>query len=125
MFDLSKWSDIMSIAAAIPAVCGAVWFIVRLAVIRLEKSRIRHKAELLQTVKDGDAALNVKLDSKVHELETSLADFKKDIDKDMAHLKETYNGELKFLGQKIEELRKEVHNQHGQLVDLLLKMIDK
>ena len=43
----------------------------------------------------------------------------------MEHLKETYKSEISFLGQKIEELRSEVHVQHGQLVALLRMMIGK
>lgn len=46
------------------------------------------------------------------------------VEKDFAHIRETYNGEIRNLGQKIEDLRSELRNQHGSLVHLLTKLIE-
>lgn len=43
--------------------------------------------------------------------------------KDVAHIRETYNNEIRNLGNKIEELREEVRSQHSQLVSLLTKLV--
>ncbi len=43
--------------------------------------------------------------------------------KDVAHIRETYNNEIRNLGNKIEELREEVRGQHSQLVTLLTKLV--
>lgn len=45
--------------------------------------------------------------------------------KDVAHIRETYNSEIRNLGVKIEDLREEVRTQHSQLVTLLTKLVSE
>lgn len=89
------------------------------------KDKKRQAATILQDAKECDAALKLHLENKIHEIDSKLISLKENVDKDLSHLKETYQSEIKFLGDKIAELRKEVHDQHGQLVQLLTKMIGK
>lgn len=124
MIDITNMSTLMGLAGAVTALGGA-WLTIRKVAKDIRMSKKRQSAELLQLAKEADTALKLELNNKIHELEGKLIDLQEDMQKDLFHLKETYNGELRFLGQKIEELRKEVHDQHGQLVALLMKMIDK
>lgn len=124
MPEVVTMSALMGLAGAI-TVLGGAWMTLRKVSKELHSSKERQQAKVLQAAKEADALLKLELNSKIKELEIKLADLKDDVEKDMVHLKETYNGELRFLGQKIEELRKEVHDQHSQLVSLLMKMIDK
>jgi hypothetical protein len=123
MIETVNLSTLMAIAMAVTTIGGA-WLTIR----RISKDSARqkeiHGAKILQAAKEADQALRLKLESRVHELENDLESLKDSVAKDIAHLRETYNGEIKFLGQKIEELRSEVRNQHGQLVQLLSKMIE-
>lgn len=124
MYEVINITALMGTAAAITALGGA-WLTIRKVIRDLEKQRSHRDATILQAAKEADALMKSKLDNKIHDLESQLKIFKEGNDKDLTHLKETYNGEIKFLGQKIEELRSEVRNQHGQLVQLLSKMLDK
>ena len=124
MADLINMSTILSIAAIVTAVGGA-WLTVRKIAKDLERQKKLHTTEILQAAREADSSLRTKLEGRIHELEIDMKSIKENHQKDIAHMKETYNGELRFLGQKIEELRSEVRNQHGQLVQLLSKMIEK
>lgn len=91
----------------------------------IEKGKTMQSEATLKLAKDADAVLKSKFEGKTHELETRIEAIKESTEKDIAHLKETYNNEIKYLGQKLDDLRNEVHSQHSQLVQLLTKMIDK
>lgn len=62
--------------------------------------------------------------AQIDELEAKVDNQNISTQKDMTHLRETYNGEIRVLGGKIEDLRSELRNQHGQLVGLLSKMLE-
>jgi hypothetical protein len=83
----------------------------------IEKSKVSILNERQLVQKEFEARL-AELEQKVIAQEAS-------VEKDLAHLRETYNGEIRNLGQKIEDLRSELRNQHTQMVSLLTKMIDK
>lgn len=90
-----------------------------------KKLKERQAANILQSAKDHDAEMKIHLENRIHDIEIKVSALKENIEKDIAHLKESYQSEVRFLGQKIEELREQVHDQHSQLVALLTKMIDK
>lgn len=117
-------ATIMSLAAVVSAVGGAYMTIRKIA-NDAEKHKKQHSAAILQAAKEADNTLKISLENRIHELETSLRDLKEDIDKDMNHLKETYTNEIKNLGEKIENLRDELRQQHTGILTLLNKMIDK
>lgn len=124
MLEVISISAILSVSAVITTVGGA-WLTIRKIAKDSDRRRKELSAEILQHAKEADAAMKVKLESRIHDLENNIQNLKDATEKDINHLRETYNGEIKFLGQKIEELRSEVRNQHTQLVQLLTKLIDK
>jgi|SRR5581483_2205084 len=121
--DLSQYQNLVP-EAGVVITLGTAWLTVRKIARDFERSKKEQAAEILQSAKEADAAMKLKLEGKIHDLESQVKNFKENVEKDLNHLRETYNGELKFLGQKIEELRSEVRNQHSQLVQLLTKMIE-
>jgi chromosome segregation ATPase len=114
---------IMPLAVAITTLGGAY-----LTVRKISRDARREKkeqaAEILQAAKEEMSLLKAELEGKIEHVETNLNSLEKSVEKDLSHIRETYNGEIKNLGQKIEDLRSELRNQHGQLVALLTKMID-
>lgn len=88
-----------------------------------KKDREEHAAKILQQAKEEDALIKAKLEARVDKLSHELKTLQASVGKDIEHIKETYNGEIRNLGEKIEELRSELRNQHGQLVNLLSEMI--
>lgn len=90
--------------------------ILRKAKEEIEKTKIAILSERNLIQKEFEGRLG--------ELEQDLATHRASVEKDFAHVRETYNGEIRNLGQKIEDLRSELRNQHTQMVSLLTKMID-
>lgn len=113
--------EIGSLLAAVIAAWTIPWKISR----DIRKEREAEAAKVLQAAKEADSKIKAEMVAKVELLEVEFKNLKHEVDKDFAHLRETYNGALANLGQKIEELRTELRNQHGQLVSLLSEMIKK
>lgn len=114
---------ILSLAGAI-TVLGGAWLTYRKIVKDNEDEREEREAAILQTAKDEIAKEKAILDAKIGEANSRIDNLENSIEKDLAHIRETYNGEIRNLGQKIEDLRSELRNQHGSLVSLLTKLID-
>ena len=122
--DIPDMQTLLPVAGTITVV-GTAWLTIRKIAHDAEKSKKHQAAEILQAAKEEDALLKAKLDAKIETLKAQLANLELNVNKDMEHLRETYNNEIRVLGQKIEELRSELKNQHGQLVTLLTEMIKK
>lgn len=119
-----SWEMIVSVCGAISVVGGAWLTIRKIQKDARDKEQVS-KAEILQAAKEELALKELALQNEIHEVKTRVENLEKSVEKDLAHMRETYNGEIRNLGQKIEDLRSELRNQHGQLVQLLTKMISK
>lgn len=89
-----------------------------------KRSKELQAAKILQEAKEADVLLKTQLEARIEKLESKVENLEENINKDMAHLKETYTAEIKVLGEKIEQLRDELRNQHSQMVTLLSKLIE-
>lgn len=127
-------SSILGFAGAMSTFLGALWTIRKLS-RDLRRERDLESAKILQEAKEADSKLKAaweakrelhlqEVNGKIKSLEDRLNNLEESVTKDFAHVRETYNGEIRNLGDKIEDLRSELRNQHGQLVTLLGKMID-
>lgn len=47
------------------------------------------------------------------------------LEQEVKHQKDLHEGKIAELSEKIEQLREEMRRHHGQLVDLLTKMVEK
>lgn len=124
---------LVPLAVAITTLGGA-WLTIKKIARDAAKTKKEQAAEVLHAAKEADAEIRLKLDAKIdnkiqaldnkiHALDAKVKNLEANVEKDLEHLRETYNGEIRNLGQKIEELRSELRSQHGQLVALLTKMI--
>lgn len=127
-------SSLVILAGSITTLGGA-WLTIRKINNLHKKERETEAAKILQEAKENDnkikAALESRreisyneLDAKIDSLKVRLENLEDNVSKDFAHVRETYNGEIRNLGNKIEDLRSELRDQHGNLVQLLTKMID-
>src|ERR1035437_2028160 len=89
------------------------------------KERDEYAAKVMQAAKEDDAVIKAKLEAKIEALSVKINSLEASVNKDMAHLKETYTSEIKNLGDKIENLRDELRQNHSGLIDLLTKMVAK
>jgi uncharacterized membrane-anchored protein YhcB (DUF1043 family) len=110
-------------AGAITAVSGlyAGWRHIRYS---LAAKKDREKQAILDKAKDELDKVEAKLNEKIRLLHEEIEDHKQNITKDLGHMREMYDGELKNLGNKIDELRRDLSDQHSQMVALLTKLVD-
>jgi peptidoglycan hydrolase CwlO-like protein len=119
----------MSSSEILGAVVGALGSIGAVAVTfttlknSFKKELQKEIADSIASARDiADAdirAFNLRIDS----LSKEIASLENKIDKDIDHVKNIYNGEIRSLADKIENLREEVRHQHSQLVSLLTKLV--
>lgn len=121
---ITDYQGLLSIAGAI-TIIGTSYLTLRKIARDAAKAKKEQAAEILQAAKEEDAALKLKLTSKINELESQLEVLEKNIEKDMKYMKESYGAEIKNLGEKIENLRTDLSAQHGSLLALLTKLVDK
>lgn len=130
-----QFQALIALAGAV-VTFGTAWLTIRKINKEYQKDRLTESAKILQLAKEADERLKTaweskrdimvqEINSKINSLEDRLENLEQSVAKDFAHVRETYNGEIRNLGDKIEDLRSELRNQHGQLVQLLTKMIDR
>lgn len=117
------FATVEMVGTAVTAVLGCIYTYQKISRNFEEKKR-EDKAEILQNAKEELSLLKIDLELKINTVSVALKAHQVFVEKDMSHMRETYNGELKNLGEKIEDLRSDLKDQHSQLVSLLTKMID-
>lgn len=103
---------------------GTAWLTIRKIAKEAAKTKKEQAAEILQQAKEEIAIKEREIHAQLKENENRIEALEKSVEKDLQHMRETYNGEIRNLGQKIEDLRSELRNQHTQMVSLLTKMIE-
>ena len=114
---------LLSLAGVVTAIGGA-WLTVRKISKDAQAQKKEHAEDILKTAREELAAKELALNARLNAMDTRIDSLESSVDKDLQHLRETYNGEIRNLGQKIEDLRSELRNQHTQMVSLLTKMIE-
>jgi polyhydroxyalkanoate synthesis regulator phasin len=104
-----------SAATALAGVAGA-WF----------KAKKDIKAEIakdIQALKDHYKAEHEKVDLRLDAVRNEILGLEKKVERDIEHVRMTYNSEVRNLTEKVEGLREEVRQHHGQLLGLLAKLV--
>lgn len=114
---------LIPVAGAITAFGGAILTIQKI-LANAKKERESESAKILQDAKEEISSVKHKLEARIESVKSELKALEASTAKDFNHIRETYNGEIRNLGEKIEELRGELRDQHAQLVQLLSKMIE-
>lgn len=95
-------------------------------VINANKSEKKAQAnEILKCAREEIGSIEQKLLTKIQIVEDRIEILEKDVNKDITHLKESYSNEIKSLGEKIENLREELRVQHANLLNLIMKLVEK
>lgn len=106
------------------ATLGGAWLTYKQIQKASKEEAEQNNAKILQEAKEEDSKIKVELESKIQALQAQLENLETNVNKDLEHFRETYKGEIRNLGQKIEDLRSELRDQHGNLVQLLTKLIE-
>lgn len=127
-------SSILVIAGAITTILTA-WLKIRSLTKDFKKERDLERAKIIQEAKEVAAKVKADLMNQreiAHQelifkyagLETRLDNLEESVQKDLGYIRQKQEGEIRVLGDKIEDLRTELRTQHGQLITMLTKMID-
>lgn len=117
------WATIEMIGTALGTILGCFYTYQKISK-NFENKKKEHSDIILQQAKEEMALIKFDLESKINAVRVQLSNHEASVNKDLDHMRETYNGEIRNLGEKIEDLRSDLKNQHGQLVNLLTKMIE-
>lgn len=115
---------VISIVSISVALIGG-FFSIQGIIKNIKEDKQKELERVLLEAQENLSLLELKLTAKINENKAEIKTLENSVNKDLNHLKETYNTEIKNLGQKIEQLREELRSQHDSLVTLLTKMIDK
>jgi len=111
------------LAGAVTAI-GGIYTAGKHFITRAKKKKERYRQEILDQASSELARVEAALSEKIKLLEIQLAVQKDNVSRDLGHLKEVYNAEIKVLADKIDDLRKDLSDQHQSMVALLTKLVD-
>ena len=112
------------VGAAVPTI-GAVYASITHLARRARLKREERKEEILNLAKAEISRVKQSLESQIKELETELENQKVNVSKDFDNFRKAHNYEVSALGEKIEQLRDDLSQQHKALLDLLTKLVSK
>lgn len=115
---------IIEFAATISAIGGA-WLTILKIGEKGRKASLLLTTQIIKEAKENDESLKQKLESKIEAIRAELKNLEFSVNKDIVHIKETQADQLKMLGDRIDVLREELQINHGNLVNLLTKLIDR
>lgn len=91
---------------------------------RHRKHKEEYRQSILKQAKEEVEKFKTELEEKIKKLENEFELQKASVSKDFDHFRETHNAEIKILGEKIENLRQDISQQHQALVGLLTRLVD-
>ncbi|CAM6004829.1 unnamed protein product [Sphagnum balticum] len=101
--DMTDMQTLLPVAGTI-TVIGTAWLTIRKIAKDANKTKKEQAAEILHAAKEEDSLMKAKLEARIESVKAGLANLELNVNKDIGHLRETYNSEIRNLGQKIEEL---------------------
>jgi hypothetical protein len=111
-------------AAGLITAIGGVYPAISHYKAKVKKNKELYRKEILDQAKTEMEKIEKDLKDKIKFLESEFQAQKISIYKDFNFFKETHNSEIKALGEKIENLRADLSQQHANLVALLTKLVD-
>jgi len=117
---LTSGEAIGGLATAVGVIFGGVRHIILIS----KRKKEEYRQAILSEAKEEAEKIIKNLEFKLKTLEDEFQVQKDSTNKDFQHFKETYNAEVKTLGEKIESLREDLMQQHQALVGLLTRLVD-
>lgn len=105
-------------------VIGGIWTTSWRLLVSYKRKKELYRLEILSQAKKEADQIKIDLEVKIKELETEFHIQRSNVSKDFEHFRQTYNNEIKTLGEKIENLREDLSQQHQSLVGLLTKLVN-
>jgi TolA-binding protein len=117
-------SSVVEVAVAISTICGVYIKAQKIAKNKKESKELE-KSLILQETKEIASRHKKDLEAKIEVLNQKIVSLEEAVQKDLQHVKETYNNEVRFLGTQVSELKDELRTSLAQVVALISKLLDK
>lgn len=117
-------STTIGITAGVVSVSGGIYTAFRHITLGSAIKREKYKEEILKQAKEELNKIEFVLSDKIKKIEIELESQKLSVSKDLGHMREIYNAEIKVLGEKIDTLRSDLQDQHQSMVALLTKLVN-
>lgn len=91
----------------------------------LQAKKDKERQAILDQANEEMKKIREELEEKIDKLELELENQKISINQDLSHFREIHSSEVKNLGEKIENLRYDLTQQHQALLELLTKLVTK
>jgi predicted RNase H-like nuclease (RuvC/YqgF family) len=118
--------DIVSAAEAIGGAAtaiGSTWAAIKHIQYNKKFKKEKERQEILSKASEEMAKIEVKLNVRINQLEIELEAQKLSVSTEFVHVKDTYNSEIRVLGQRIQELRQDLADQHSSMIQLLTRLV--
>ncbi len=116
-------TTIESIGGAVTALSG-IYATVRHFSLSFKIKKEQERKAILDKATEELTKVKTELEDKIKVLEIELQNQKQNMSRDISHMKEIYNTEIKTLANKIDELKKDLADQHSSMVALLTKLVN-
>src|ERR1700686_3566149 len=113
-------NTIVSLTGAITAVCGSILAFQRLSK-GAKKDREHEAQKILEQAREEDLVIKSKLESQIDTLNAKIENLELNTEKDLQHIKEIYASDIKSLGEKVDQVREQLNDQHAGVLSLLSK----
>ncbi len=117
-------NTIMGIAAGAVTVVGGAYAIIRKYTLAKAIQQEEYRESILRKAKEEADKIKDGLEDRINKVEAEIKSQKEGVAKDFAFMKSSYQSEVKTLGDKIEDLRTQLNNQHSDLIALLTKLVE-
>ena len=116
--------SLANLATPIATIAGAIYAVIRINK-HFDKSRAKRDDKVLQDAKETAEKVKLELNNELEKLKSKITTLEANVAKDIEHVKETQESEIKYLAEKIEDLRSQLTVHHGQLVAFLTRLVEK
>ena len=111
-------------AAGAVTAFGGLYAGFRHVVTGSKRKKEEYRQGIINQANEEMAKIKSGLEDKIKVLEVELASQRASVARDFSHLREVYNAEIKVLGEKIDNLRSDLQDQHSSMVNLLTKLVN-
>lgn len=113
-----------TIVGSVIAVAGGILSIQKI-MINNKKVKEEQIEKILIMAREEINLVKAKLESRIEGTKSDLKSLELLVNKDISHVRESHESEIKSLADKIENLRDSLNEQHAQMISLLSKLLDK
>lgn len=117
-------NSLIEASSGIVAIVGGLYTGIRRLRSSSKAKKIQEREEILLKAMEGADKIREELETKIKIIEMELKNQKESMSKELHAMRDSYNSEIRILGQRIQELKEDLSQQHQSLVGLLTTLVN-